>query len=301
MRSAVPKPEANRGTTAAKVVDGRVIDGAAGGSHHTGLYAFDAIAPRAYGLDAIGADAFRAYHEQGFIAVEKAFAPEQMTGVIEALEEQITDDDSGTVVQYEAWAAKKIEQLDNKERILAARKLTVFVASDPRLQDIAAHPAMLEIVSRLMGGADPVLLQEMALLKPPGGREKPWHQDRAYFNVHRDDPIVGVWVALDEATPENGCMRLWPGRHRGGPITHFQRRDWQLCDRDVTGTGRLAVPLKPGGVLFFHPLLPHGTPHNGTDQRRWAIQFHYHPKEARITEDEERLAIFGSEGTGVEC
>ena len=152
MRSAVPKPEANRGTTAAKVVDGRVIDGAAGGSHHTGLYAFDAIAPRAYGLDAIGADAFRAYHEQGFIAVEKAFAPEQMTGVIEALEEQITDDDSGTVVQYEAWAAKKIEQLDNKERILAARKLTVFVASDPRLQDIAAHPAMLEIVSRLMGG-----------------------------------------------------------------------------------------------------------------------------------------------------
>jgi len=63
----------------------------------------------------------------------------------------------------------------------------------------------------------------------------------------------------------------------------------------------LAAPLKPGGLLLFKGLLPHGTPHNNTGQRRRALQYHYYPDTTEKTTQEERLAIFGTEGKDVEC
>ena len=102
--------------------------------------------------------------------------------------------------------------------------------------------------------------QDMALIKPPlVGSEKPWHQDQAYFNIPQGQTVVGVWIALDEAVPENGCMYIIPGSHTEGPVIHFKRRDWQICDTTVAMTA-IAVPLKPGGALLFHCLLHHGTP-----------------------------------------
>ena len=113
--------------------------------------------------------------------------------------------------------------------------------------------------TRLLG-SPPELFANQALLKPPLiGREKPWHQDHAFFNVPMGTRIVGCWVALDEATPENACMRIIHGG-RKAPIVHFTRRDWQICDEQVDTDGILAVPLKPGGALLFDVLRPRGTP-----------------------------------------
>jgi phytanoyl-CoA hydroxylase len=145
------------------------------------------------------------------------------------------------------------------------------------------------------------MIQDMALLKPPAmGREKPWHQDHAFFNYPMGTPIVGVWIALDEATVANGCMQLLPGLHKD-PIIHFKRRDWQICDTFVLGRGSVAAPLKPGGLLFFDGLLPHGTPQNSSGLRRRALQYHYIPEGVNKTPTEERLSVFGSEGKDVSC
>ena len=151
------------------------------------------------------------------------------------------------------------------------------------------------------------MFQDMALIKPPSiGREKPWHQDCAYFDVPPHSAIVGVWIALDEAGLDNGCMRILDGGHREGPQIHFERRDWQICDTDVETLHTsqhpiVAVPLKPGGCMFFSGLLPHGTPHNTSDKRRRALQFHYRPASTETIPTEERLAVFGSEGKDVTC
>ena len=126
---------------------------------------------------------------------------------------------------------------------------------------MSEHPELLDVVSRVIG-APPALFQDMALLKPPRiGREKPWHQDHAYFDLPLDTPVVGVWIALDRATTDNGCMTIIPGSHRRGPVVHFQRRDWQICDTHVDNRGALAVPLEPGGCLLFSSFMHHGTPH----------------------------------------
>ena len=110
-----------------------------------------------------------------------------------------------------------------------------------------------------------------------------------------------MWIALDEATAENGCMHLLAGGHRDGPIAHFQRRDWQICNTDILGQTLTAVPLKPGGVLVFDSLLPHGTPANVTEQSRRAMQFHYAPAVAGKVTDQDRMAVFGTEGKDVTC
>jgi phytanoyl-CoA hydroxylase len=176
-----------------------------------------------------------------------------------------------------------------------------FVEYDARLKAMAEHPELINLVTRLVGEA-PALFQDMALIKPPKiGREKPWHQDHAYFDLPLTATVVGVWIALDEATTENGCMVIYPGSHRQGPVVHFNRRDWQICDTYDRFNGARAVPLKPGGALFFHSLLHHGTPANVSPHRRRAVQFHYAAASAQKTNKEERLAIFGEEGKDVTC
>jgi len=143
----------------------------------------------------------------------------------------------------------------------------------------------------------------MGLIKPPRiGREKPWHQDFAYFNLPLGTQVVGVWIALDEAMIENGCMHIIPGSHQEGPVVHFQRRDWQICDTDVQVNRCMAVPLKPGSCLLFDGLLHHGTPPSQSDKRRRAVQYHYKPASVAMLDDSaERLRVFGEEGKDVYC
>ena len=74
------------------------------------------------------------------------------------------------------------------------------------------------------------------------------------FNLPEGTTVVGVWIALDEATPENGCLHVIPGSNIEGPMIHFKRRDWQICDTDVPIGRDTMVPLKPGGCLFWHGL-----------------------------------------------
>ena len=85
------------------------------------------------------------------------------------------------------------------------------------------------------------------------------------------------------------------------PKTHFKNRDWQICDTDIEHQNDVVVPLKPGGVLFFHGLIHHGTPANQSDQKRWALQFHYRPQNASEISGDDRLAIFGNQGKNASC
>ena len=196
---------------------------------------------------------------------------------------------------------KHLPPLEPATRMRFVRKFMGFTREEnPALKALAEDPSLIRLAGRILGGK-PALYQDMALIKPPGGREKPWHQDRAYFNLTRTTRILGVWIALDEATPENGCMQVVEGGHRQGPRVHFMRRDWQICDSEVARLPRVAIPMRAGGCLLFDALLPHGTPANRTDRQRWAVQYHYVAPDSRETGDEDRLSVFGSEGKGVSC
>jgi len=243
------------------------------------------------------------FHEQGFLAVHNAFTNTEVTDALQGLFDLIAGKNPNfTGVMYEKKAqGVDVNTLPADVKQDYVRKFMWFVDYDERLKALSAHPKLLGAVERLIGET-PLLFQDMALIKPPqGGREKPWHQDHAYFELPLTTTVVGAWIALDDATVDNGCMVIYPGSHREGPIIHFQRRDWQICDTHERQKEIVAVPLKPGGCLLFHSLIHHGTPTNNTNQRRRAVQFHYKPQSAVNTSKEERLSIFGEEGKDVTC
>lgn len=269
--------------------------------HPRELYTATQIAPRLDGLDAIDEKAFQQYQEQGYIAVENAFTPDE----VEIARSAIFDLVAGRVpgfngVEFEADAEGRLASLSLDERMDHVRKCMGFVAYEARLAALSRHPKLMPILHRLVG-PEIKLFQDMALLKPPGGREKPWHQDNAYFDIPLDTPVVGVWIALDPVDVANGCMHILAGGHKQGPRLHWKRRDWQLCDAEMLNRPCTAVPLQAGGCLIFSGMMPHGTPYNATKLRRRALQYHYSPANVQKIPKEVRLAAFGSEGKNVAC
>jgi len=266
-----------------------------------GLYRFDrSVGPNVKTLDDVGENELAFYREYGYLVVEEAFTAEEVSNTIEAFLDLI---DRGQEVQFERGKEELAEGLPREEKQLYIRKFGQFlraVKDDPRLLHMVHHPKMLRVVELLLGGK-PYMYTHQAFWKPPGGREKPWHQDKAYFNVSLDTAVVGVWIALDDATPENGCMHVIPGSHREGPVVHFKRRDWQICDTDVPVHRDVMVPLKSGGVLFFDGMIHHGTPPNMSGRLRRSLQFHFIPDGTAVTSDEDRMAIWGPEGKDVDC
>lgn len=253
------------------------------------------------GMEALTDAHIQQYHAQGYLVVHDAFTPNEVQAAIAGLTHLIGGGNPAfRGIQFEAAALDKLDTLTADQRQDAVRKLMWFSDHDARLHALSYHPKLLSIVQRLLN-AKPILFQDQALLKPPRlGREKPWHQDKAYFNIDKREPVVGVWIALDEATLLNGCMHLLPELGRE-PIIHFQRRDWQVCDTLTLGKACIAAPLKPGGMLLFDGLLVHGTPHNSSDLRRRALQFHYHGEQFPKVSNEDRMAVYGDEGKDVTC
>lgn len=272
------------------------------GEYSENLYREDVIAQAVPDFAAIDEDAVEEYRAMGFLAVERALSAEDVESSIAGLKTLVNEASDRITLQFEASAADRLDELSADEKADSVRKLMSFVNEEERLRAIAYHPDILHFAREVIGTNDIVLFQDMALLKPPGvGREKPWHQDKAFFNIDLTATVVGVWIALDEATFENGCMHVIPGSHKEGPVPHFARRDFQICDRDVAVAKDVAVPLAPGGLLFFDGLIHHGTPANRTRTRRRALQFHYVDRRAITIPEEERLAVYGLEGRGAEC
>ncbi|MFC4303735.1 phytanoyl-CoA dioxygenase family protein [Cohnella boryungensis] len=262
------------------------------------LYRYDTIAPLLGSLDDIGPQQLREYKEQGFLAVANVLDAEEVQQSTDALMRLIFEDAKGAKIQF----TKPQSQLHSREeRELAVRKVHEFVACDDTLRSIAYQPKLLAAIREILG-EEPMLVQDMALLKPPHvGGEKPWHQDMAYGPLAFEKPVVGVWIALDEAALDNGCMHVIPRSHMDGGVPHYAVRDWQICDTNVRVEQDVAVPLPPGGALFFHGMIHHGTPPNKSGKRRRALQLHYACQSSRKVRPDEYKRMYTNEMTDAEC
>ncbi|QHT60898.1 phytanoyl-CoA dioxygenase family protein [Paenibacillus lycopersici] len=262
------------------------------------LYRNDRIYKPLPSVEAFADEHVEQYREQGFIAIDNVLSAADVRASTEAIMRLIMDPDTKAKIQF---TKPQSELRTDEERELAVRKVSEYVNVDPALHAAAYHPVIGAIAERLLG-ARPKLAQDQALLKPPhGGGEKPWHQDMAYGNLSYEQAVVGVWIALDEAGLDNGCMHVIPQSHRDGATPHYAVRDWQICDASVSVDEDVAVPLKPGGALFFHGLLHHGTPFNFSTHRRRALQFHYAPAAAGKLTTGEYKRMFTNALTSAEC
>lgn len=145
-------------------------------------------------------------------------------------------------------------------------------------RDFALSDGVADIVAGLLG-EDVDVFQSQFIFKNSGAWGQPWHQDSFYFPFDRQ-PQVGVWLAISEATLENGCLSVLPGSHTGGIHAHGPdlREGANQGYREVVGVDfALAVPMlmAPGDLLIFHSYLLHRSQDNRATTRRSAMVYHY--------------------------
>ncbi|NOU96695.1 hypothetical protein GC093_26255 [Paenibacillus sp. LMG 31456] len=267
------------------------------------------IAEKLYRYDSIESDRIRTiqdfteqhvrqFWERGYLVIDEVLDEKEIKDSIEALMDILYDRSLGSKVQY---VKPKSQLHSDEERELAARKVYDYVDFEPRLRHVAYQEGIMGVMAQLFG-EEAKVAQDQAILKPPtGGAEKPWHQDMAYGPLAFDKSVIGIWIALDPAELDNGCMHVIPYSHRDGAVPHYAVRDWQLCDLSVQVERDVAVPLKPGGALLFSGLLHHGTPPNFSVKRRRALQVHYAAESAKKLTPHEYKKMFTNEMTGAEC
>lgn len=269
-----------------------------------GLYEPTGRAETVDGFENVGDTEIEFFKTQGYLAIENAFSLQQIEDAIAAVEDII----DGSVENYkgvlfERGVKDQVLAAPDEERKTFVRKLQKWIGFDERLDHFHVNPDLLDVLGRIMG--EPAKhYSNQAMQKPARiGREKPWHQDHAYFNLPMNTEIVSVWISLQEANHENGCMHVIPESHLEGPVVHFRVRDWQICDTDVARNRVVEVALQPGGILLWHGRVHHGSPANRSDKSRRSLQIHYIPEsvDPDIVTQEERLAVYGSEGKDVSC
>jgi phytanoyl-CoA hydroxylase len=153
---------------------------------------------------------------------------------------------------------------------------------DPVFDQFSRQPAIASVAGDL-GLGDAVLLQSMYIFKQPHiGGEVSCHQDATFLYT---DPlsVVGFWVAIEDATLDNGCLWAAPGGHRGPLRRRFRRAEdggTTFDELDPTplpepGDADL-VPLEAtaGTLVVLHGLLPHWSDVNRSPTSRHAYTVH---------------------------
>ncbi len=146
------------------------------------------------------------------------------------------------------------------------------------------HPRIARALSQLIG-PNVKCMQSMLFLKPPGFPGQAYHQDERYIPTE-DRTLTGAWIALDDATIENGCLWVVPGSHRG-PILPWAKHDNPEYDfaEEAQGVPReqeAPLPCRAGAVLFFHGHLLHSSRRNRSASFRRVLVNHYMSAESRL-------------------
>ena len=142
------------------------------------------------------------------------------------------------------------------------------------LARFCAHPVLAGLCRDLVG-PDVRLYWDQSVYKQPHSAEPVlWHQDNGYTYVE-PQAYLTCWVALTDATPENGCVAVMPGVHRDGTLLHKDTPIGFECwgDHDTA----VLAPVRAGSIVVFTSLTPHCTARNTTDVVRKAYIVQYAP------------------------
>lgn len=155
------------------------------------------------------------------------------------------------------------------------RKVSNVVHHSAAAAGISERDDLQQLAATLTeaGSAGVRLVHSILWCKAPGvGSPKPPHQDAAYLEGN-PDRYVTFWIALDDCTPENGCLQVVPTSHR----TDYAHEGTEpQVGAAVWGSlSRMDVPLHPGWAIAFHPRLVHASAANTSTRPRRALMLRY--------------------------
>jgi phytanoyl-CoA hydroxylase len=246
------------------------------------------------------------YHESGYLVLEEAIAKAYIAD-LKAAALRIVDDfdianhravfttsdrDSGRD-DYFFDSAQNVHcfleegALDPAGELLKPARLAINKIGHamhdlhPVFKDFCRQPVFGRVL-RDIGYQAPLLWQTMYIFKQPHiGGEVRWHQDGSYL-ITEPATVTGIWIAIEDANRDNGCLWVQPGGHRS-PLREIYQVDWntrkgQLTDLDrtpwPTANEAIAVEVPAGSMVVFHDHMPHYSSQNRSDRSRHAFTLH---------------------------
>lgn len=149
---------------------------------------------------------------------------------------------------------------------------------------LARLPAFAEHLNTR--GAHPwELMQTMVIMKPPEvGGEVNWHQDGTFL-IDEQRRCVGIWIALEDASPVNGCLQFGPSQ----PLSERMETDHKTGETRFVSLGQPPIqvpdtpvyaPCQVGDAVVFDGLTPHASSPNTSTLSRRAITLHFKPADS---------------------
>ncbi|KAJ8668679.1 hypothetical protein QAD02_010342 [Eretmocerus hayati] len=252
-------------------------------------------------------DVLNQLDKDGFVVLEDFFKPEEVDELKGAGEELTLNLPS----EQDRKIFNTVDLQQNKEQYFldSANKVSYFFESEALEKDgkLKVHPRVcLNKVGHALHWLNPVfkkytfsekvkeiafqleliepaVCQSMYIYKNPGvGSEVVVHQDASYLYT---DPVklVGFWIALDDATKENGCLWIAPGSHKSGVHRRYLRNrdplaeDLLIYDKPSAYYDQSSfrpVEVRKGTCILIHGQVVHYSNANKSETSRHAYTFH---------------------------
>ena len=221
------------------------------------------------------------YRHQGWVRIRSPFGP----AVLRALQEELTALCRGARGPIHGGAPLRGDE-DEAEVLGRHVALHFPHVVSARVREHVHHPWISAVFAAVLG-PDVKLVQSMFFIRPPGGPGQAWHQDARYVPAPPGQ-LAGLWLALEPATVENGCLWVVPGSHEEGQLRehgpHGDHR-YDIVDGAVLGDDDqtpIPVPCAAGEALLFDGHLLHSAPNNASLSFRRALALHAVPAGLRM-------------------
>lgn len=162
-----------------------------------------------------------------------------------------------------------------------------LMTDDPFWVRLVADERLLDIAEQFIG-PDIALFASHYIAKPPfKGQAVLWHQDGSYWPLEPME-VITFWLAVDDSTPENGCLRVIPGTHTLDLQEMKARTDVEsvlessIDDAFVDEARAVDLVLQPGDISIHHPNIIHGSNANTSPNWRRGLTIRYIPSSTRI-------------------
>ena len=207
----------------------------------------------------------RSWNERGYFLLREAFTPAEVSAVLADID------------PIEARVAEFLHTHPDRKVFIAEDGNITFtvhpVTMSPRLREFCRHRVFCDLAHDLVGADVRLYWDQAVYKKPERPREFPWHQDNGYTYIEPQQYLT-CWVALTDATLDNGCPWVAPGLHKSGTLEHWMTdAGWQCLAQDPADATPVEAPA--GSIVVFSSLTPHKTgPNRSASVRKsYIVQF----------------------------
>lgn len=240
--------------------------------------------------DQLSPEQVAAYQDQGYLVIEDFLSRDELQHwretTQEAVDQRLAADQAGRRLNNQGDPDAYYAQVFTQCLKLAD--------THPGMREIMLDPRLGRIAATLAGVDGIRIWHDQALFKPPFGNPTAWHLDNPYWSFSSPNAI-SLWVALDDATRDNGCLYYLPGtqktaRYDNVGIGHNQADLFKVYPewREITPVGG---PCPAGSAVFHNGLTAHGAGANMTNKPRRAMTCAYMPDGATFNGQQNVLPL----------